>query len=61
MSNHRKDKIGGGTGLYIQNSLEYKLCSDCIISDTEKNRVFVEIQIPNGKIEHNCWNNLSSS
>ena len=35
MSNHRRDKIGGGTGLYIRDSLEYKLCSDCIISDPD--------------------------
>ena len=51
VSNHRKDKIGGGTGLYIQDSLEYKLCSDCIISDPETiESLFVEIQIPNGTI-----------
>ena len=50
VSNHRKNKIGGGTGLYIQDSLEYKLCSDCIISDPETmESLFVEIQIPSGK------------
>ena len=50
VSNHRKNKIGGGTGLYIQDSLEYKLCCDCIISDPETmESLFVEIQIPSGK------------
>ena len=50
VSNHCKNRIGGGTGLYIQDSLEYKLCSDCIISDPETiEPLFVEIQIPNGK------------
>ena len=50
VSNHRRDKIGGGTGLYIRDSLEYKLCSDCIISDPDTiESLFVEIQIPNGK------------
>ena len=50
VSNHRKHKIGGRIGLYIQDSLEYKLCSDCIISDPETiESLFVEIQILNGK------------
>ena len=50
VSNHRKNKIGGGTGLHIQDGLEYKLNSDCIISDPETmESLFVEIQIPNGK------------
>lgn len=42
VSNHRRDKIGRGTVLYIQYSLEYRLCSDCIISNPD-------IQISNGK------------
>ena len=50
MSNHRRDKTGSGTGLYIQDNLEYKLYSDCIISDPDTiESLFVEIQVPNGK------------
>ena len=50
MSNHRRDKTGGGTGLYIQDNLEYKLCSEFIISDPDTiESLFVEIQVPNGK------------
>jgi exonuclease III len=61
VSNHRRDKTGSGTGLYIQDNLEYKLCSDCIISDPDTiESLFVEIQVPIwGK--YNCWNNLSST
>ena len=50
VSNHCRDITGGGTGLYIQDNLEYKLCSDCIISDPDTiESLFVEIQVPNGK------------
>ena len=50
VSNHRRDKTGGGTTLYLQDNLEYKLCSDCIIFDLDTiQSLFVEIQVPNGK------------
>ena len=26
VSNHRKSKIGGGTDLYLENNLQYKIC-----------------------------------
>ena len=26
VSNHRKSKTGGGTGLYLKNNLQYKIC-----------------------------------
>ena len=44
ISNHRSGKTGGGTGLYLQNSLEYKIRSDCNYSDPD-----VEICVPRGK------------
>ena len=34
-SNHRTDKSGGGTGLYLLSSLESKICSDCNHSDSD--------------------------
>ena len=34
-SNHRTDKSGGGTGLYLLSSLESKICSNCNHSDSD--------------------------
>ena len=50
VSDHRKHKSGGGTGLYLQENFEYKIRSDCIISDPDRmESLFVEIHVPNGK------------
>lgn len=50
ISNHRNSKTGGGTGLYLQDNLKYKLRPECMFSDPEKiESVFVEIEIPHGK------------
>ena len=50
ISNHRKHNTGGGTGLYLQDHYEYKLLSDCTISDPDTlESVFVEINNPSGK------------
>ena len=50
VSNHRTTKPGGGVGLYLQNSLEYKLCSKCNYTNPDLiESIFVEICIPNGK------------
>ena len=50
VSNHRNSKTGGGTGLYMQDSLKYKLRPECTFSDPDIiESVFVEIDIPHGK------------
>ena len=50
ISNHRKNKTGGGTDLYLQDHYEYKLLSDCTISDPDTlESLFVEINNPSGK------------
>ena len=50
ISNHRATKSGGGTGLYLQDNLDYKICSDCNISDADViESLFVEILVPRGK------------
>jgi hypothetical protein len=50
VSNHRKSKTGGGTGIYLQNCLEYKLHPECSFSDPDViESLFVEIDVPSGK------------
>ena len=50
LSNHRTNKNCGGTGLYLQDNLEYKLRPDCNYSDPEViESLFVELDIPRGK------------
>ena len=50
VSNHRKSKIGGGTGLYLENNLQYKICSECTYSNPDViESLFVEINVPHGK------------
>ena len=49
-SNHRSGKTGGETGLYLQNSLEYKIRSDGNYSDPDVfESSFVEICVPREK------------
>lgn len=49
ISSHQKNKIGGGTGLYLQNHFEYKLHPDCTLSDPDTlESLFVEISNPKG-------------
>ena len=49
-SNHCIGKTGGGTGLYLLNSLEYKIRSDCNFSDSDTiESIFAEISNPHGK------------
>jgi hypothetical protein len=49
-SNHRINKSGGGTGLYLLNTLEYKIRSDCNCSDPDSiESLFAEINNPKGK------------
>ena len=49
-SNHRTNKNCGGTGLYLQDNLEYKLRPDCNYSDPEViESLFVELNIPRVK------------
>ena len=44
VSNHRKSKIGGGIGLYLENNLQYKICSECTCSNPDIiESLFVEI------------------
>ena len=48
--NHRKSKTGGGTGLYLKNNLQYKICSECTYSNSDViESLFVEINVPQGK------------
>ena len=50
ISNHRTSKIGGGIGLYLLDHFQYKLLSDCNISDPDTlESPFVEIHNPHGK------------
>ena len=50
VSNHRKSKIGGGIGLYLENNLQYKICSECTYSNPDIiESLFVEINVPHGK------------
>lgn len=35
VSNHRKRKIGGGLGIYLQNDIEYKILKECKFSASE--------------------------
>lgn len=50
ISNHSATKSGGGTGLYLQDNLDYKICSDCNVSDPDViETLFVEISVPHGK------------
>ena len=50
ISNHRATKSGGGTGLYLQDNLDYKICSDCNVSNADViESLFVEILVPHGK------------
>ena len=50
VSNHRKSKIGGGVGIYLQNDIEYKILKECKFSDSEViESIFVEIIVPQGK------------
>ena len=50
LSNHCTNKNCGGTGLYLQDNLEYKLHPDCNYSDPEViESLFVELDIPRGK------------
>ena len=35
VSNHRKPKIGGGLGIYLQNGIEYKILKECKFSASE--------------------------
>jgi hypothetical protein len=61
VSNHRTTKPGGGVGLYLQNSLEYKLCSKCNYTNPDLiEPIFVEICIPNGK-KHYCRHSLPTT
>lgn len=49
-SNHRTDKSGGGTGLYLLSSLEYKIRFDCNLSDSDAiESIFAEIINSHGK------------
>ena len=49
ISNHRTSKIGGGIGLYLLDYFEYKLLSDCNISDPDTLEcLFVAIRNPHG-------------
>ena len=50
ISNHRKSKTGGGVGIYLHNDLQYKILSECKLSDPEViESLFVEITVPHGK------------
>ena len=50
LSSRRIDKSGGGTGLYLQENLEYKMRTDCNYSDPEViESLFVELDNPFGK------------
>ena len=50
VSNHRKSKIGGGVGIYLQNDIEYQILKECKFSDSEViESIFVEIIVPQGK------------
>ena len=50
VSNHRKSKIGGGVGIYLQNDIEYKILNECKFTDPEViESIFVEIIAPQGK------------
>ena len=49
VSNHRRTKSGDGTGLYLQDNFDYKLCSDCKYSSPDViEYLFAEMNIPNG-------------
>ena len=46
---HRKSKIGGGVGIYLQNNIEYKIHKNCKFSDPDVNEpIFVKIIVPQG-------------
>ena len=48
--NYRRDRLGGGVGLYLDNSLNYKPHSDLSCDDSEcVESLFVEICIPKNK------------
>lgn len=50
ISNYRTSKKGGGTGIYLQESLEYKIREDCNFSKPDTiESVFAEISIPHEK------------
>ena len=50
ISNHCATKSGGGTGLYLKDNLDYKICSDCNVSDPDViEPLFAEISVPHGK------------
>ena len=55
LSNTRKDKSGGGVGLFIKSDLNVKPRTDLQSHDNKiYESIFDEIIQPNGK-EHNCW------
>jgi len=48
--NYRKNKSGGGVGLYLSNHLDYKIRSDLHFGDTNSaESLFVEVIKPQGK------------
>jgi len=50
VSNHRKSKIGGEVGIYLQNDIQYKILKECKFTDPEVIEfLFVEIIVPQGK------------
>ena len=50
ISNHRKDKTGGGVGIYLQDTLDYKILPKSTLSNSEViESLFIEISVPQGK------------
>ena len=50
ISNHRKDKTGGGVAVYLQDTLDYKILPKCTLSNSEViESLFIEISVPQGK------------
>ena len=47
--NSRQDKIGGGVGLYIHNTLDHSNCEHLNVMNNIVESVFVEIAVPDSK------------
>ena len=47
---HRKDRAGGGAGLYLSNDIDYKIRSNLKFENSETiDSLFVEVIVPQGK------------
>ena len=49
VTNNRKNKTGGGVGLYISNDYESKILNDLTIMSDILESIFIEIEVPGKK------------